>query len=162
MDRSEFTSLPPAIALGILYDLLVELSGIDAPSVPRSPKFDGKLPRQGGFVWMSEVDLETLEWWYEKKAESAAGGGQYAEKDAKLVPVLAKWLEWRRVFPFTQWSGTRGDDRAIATFPCKNPKLREWGPRPAGGPKGSGKTTGSTPKPPAKTPESGGDDDFDF
>jgi hypothetical protein len=161
VDRDEFRFLPSAIALGLVYDLLEEqLARMDAPSVLRPPKFDGKLPKSGGFVWLSELALDSLEWWLSKKRESAEGGGQYAEKDAKLVATLEKWVTWRRVFPYEQWSGTRGDDRAIATFPCKNPRLRQWEPRPNDGskPSGGGKTGGGQQRPNSPPPSSDDDD----
>jgi hypothetical protein len=152
VDRDEFRSLPPYVALGLLFDLYEEqLANEPRPRPPFPPKYDGKLTKSGGFIWMSECDLGSLEWWLSKKIESANGDGDFAEKDAKLVPILEKWIAWRRAYPYEQWSGTRGDDRAIATFPCKNPKLRQWEPRKDG----AGKpTTGAKPGGGARQPNS--------
>src|SRR6187399_1649251 len=97
-----------------------------APKVPYSPKFDGRLGRSGGFVWYSEMDLDSLRWWHGKKLEASKEGGQYAESNGKAAAALDKWIQWRVVFPETRWSGTRGDDKTTADAPSGHPKLNEW------------------------------------
>lgn len=144
MNRDQFTDLPLKTALGILFDIAhAKIEQIPAPTLPRSPKYDDRLPRKGGFIWTSEMLLADLIWWREKKRESADGGGQYAEKDAKLVGKLDKWIEWRSLYPSETWSGTRGDDRATAAPPSKEPKLQPWGERTGN----SGGQRASTPEP---------------
>lgn len=141
MTRDDFVSLPLRIALGLIYDMAEKrLRDIPRPDVPKPPLYDGRLSRDGGFVWMSEMDLGGLEWWAKTKQKSADGGGQYAEKDGKIAATLRKWLDWRALFPSDCWSGRRGDDRVTAAPPGRNPRVHEWGPR-----------TDSTKKPDAKS-----------
>ncbi len=131
MTKDEFTALPAALALGVLFDIAhAKLEQIPAPPVPRPPKYDGKLTRKKGeFCWLSEMTLEDLEWWCGKKRESAAAGGQYADSDAKAVARLEQWINWRRLFQFAIWSGKRGDDMATAAPPSRSPQMHKWGPR---------------------------------
>jgi hypothetical protein len=133
------------IALGIIYDLArPKLEPMPRPFVPRPPKFDDRFTRKRGqFCWVSEMTLDDIEWWRGKKAESADGGGQYAESDRKWVAKFDKWLEWRRLFPSEVWSGTRGDDRATAAPPSREPRLYPWGERSNG--KGENKNQPETP-----------------
>lgn len=136
MTREEFCDLPLKTALGIIFDLERQrLESVPKPDIPRSPKYDDRLPRKGGFVWMSEMLVADLIWWRAKKQESVESGGQYADKDAKTVSRLDKWIAWRALFPTETWSGTRGDNRATAAPPSKEPKLNPWGDtgRPNGG-----------------------------
>lgn len=127
MKKEEFASLPLKTALELIYDMAVaKLEPLPRPSVPRPPKYDDRLARKNGFVWVSEMLLADLIWWREKKREGAASGGPYAEKDAKLVEKLSKWIEWRSLFPTEVWSGTRGDDRATAAPPSRDAKLQRW------------------------------------
>jgi hypothetical protein len=121
--------------LELIYDMAkAKLEPLTRPDVPRSPLFDGRLSRGNkGFTWMSEMTLRDLEWWEAKKRESASGGGEYAEKDAKTAQTLAAWITWRRLFPHEPWSGKRGEDRTTAAVPNGNPTLHPWGPRNQGG-----------------------------
>jgi len=130
MTKEEFSTLPLKVALELVYDMAhAKLEPLPKPTLPRSPKYDDRLPRKGGFIWTSEMLLADLIWWREKKRESADGGGQYAEKDAKLVAKFDKWIEWRTLFPTEVWSGTRGDDRATGAAPSREPRLQPWGER---------------------------------
>ena len=148
MNKAEFCELPPGIALGIVYDLLQrEIEGMPKPFVPRPPKFDGKLTRQGGFWWMSEMDLNSLVYWQGKKRESAQSGSQWAEKDQKVADLLSKWIEWRKLFPEQRWSGTRGDDRMTAAAPSREPALNKWPPRNGNGASNSNHHDSSPPPP---------------
>lgn len=127
MTKAEFCSLPPAMALGIVYDMAEpKLRDMSRPRPPLPPKYDGRLGRSGGFWWMSEMDLNSLEFWESKNREGADAGGRYAEANSKAAANLAKWIEWRRLFPNECWSGTRGDDRATGAPPSREPTLRKW------------------------------------
>lgn len=150
MTRDEFCSLPAAVALGLVYDLArPKLEPLPKPRLPLPPKFDGRFSRKDGFVWMSEMDLNSLEWWLTKKRVSAADGGQYAERDNKVADQLAKWVEWRKLFPNDRWNGTRGNDRVTADAPSREPALREWS-------RSNSKKSNTQPPPPAE------DDDYRF
>lgn len=123
MDRATFSSLPVGIALGLLYDLNPGLAKVEPPELARSPRYDGKVFRKGGFVWMSEMEAEGLRWWQARKSESAAGDGPYAAKDAKQVETLGKWIAWREQNPTACWVGIRGDETVNAAPPSRSPQL---------------------------------------
>lgn len=160
MNKEEFTSLPVPLALGVLWDIAQpKLEAIEMPIVPRSPKYDDRFSRKKGFFcWVSEMALDDLTWWRGKKAESAAAGTEWAEKDAKWVAKLDKWIEWRRLFPYETWSGTRGNARATAAPPSKDAALHAWGPR--------GASTSAPVESSGASPDDDGrasaDDDFSF
>lgn len=128
MTREEFASLPPMIALGLIYDVASSrLRDMPMPTVVRPPKYDGRVGRgEKGFTWMSEMLLRDLEWWEKAKRENAGKGDQYADRNLKAANALAKWIEWRRVFPNETWSGIRGEDRANAAPPSREPALHDW------------------------------------
>jgi hypothetical protein len=150
MDKSTFMGLPVGVALGLLYDATPELARMQAPELARSPRYDGKVFRKGGFVWMSEMEAEGLRWWQGRKAESAAGNGQYADKDRKMVETLGKWIAWREQNPTAYWVGIRGDETVTAAPPSRSPALNSSEPRPA-------------PPPPDDSARSDADDsDFAF
>ena len=125
MDRAEFSKLPVGVALGLLYDATPGLASVQAPELVRPPKYDGRIFRKGGFVWMSEMLADDLRWWHGKKLESANGDGKYADSDRKTVGILDKWIAWREQNPSECWSGTRGDDTVTASQPSKAPVLRQ-------------------------------------
>ena len=130
MTREEFCGLPPSIALGLVYDLArAKLEPLPPPRAPLPPKFDAKIGRKGGFCWASELTLESLEWWLSKKQESVDSGGPYADRDAKTVEALERFVAWRRACPADAWSGTRGKDRVTAAAPSREPELHAWGTR---------------------------------
>lgn len=100
------------------------------PDVPRSPLFDGRHSRgKEGFSWMSEMTLEDLAWWAKKTRESVERGGEYAERNAKSLATLEKWITWRTLYPDARWSGKRGDERVTAEAPARKPAVHPWGPR---------------------------------
>lgn len=158
MTKDEWLALPPLVALGVLYDIAeAKLSATEAPPVPRPPKYDGRLSKKGGYVWLSEMTPSDLAWWREKKRESAEGGGQYAEKDAKTLKAIDAFLAWRTAFPYETWSGIRGEDRVNARPPSRDPAVHEWRNDGGGGQRRntqSSKSGGSRPAP--------RDDDNDF
>lgn len=159
MKRDEFTSLPVSVALGLIYDMArAKLEPMPRPQVPLPPKFDGRISRKGGFHWMSELVLDDLKWWLEKKRESALGGGEYAERDGKIATALEKWSAWRELYPNDRWRGKRGDDFVTAEAPSKPPPFREWdntgksrGAAAAGG-------RGGRSRGPAPAPQDDGDE----
>jgi hypothetical protein len=142
MTREEFASLPPMLALGLIYDIAgPKLREMRMPKVPLPPRYDGRLSRGSmGFWWMSEMDLSSLEWWERKKRESAEGGGQYAERNRKGAATLQAWIAWRKLFPSEVWSGTRGEERATAAPPSREPVVRPWPKREGGNDAGKSKT----------------------
>lgn len=133
------------IALGLIYDVASErLRNIPMPHVPKPPLYDGRLSKGGdGFVWMSEMLLRDLEWWEAAKLKSAETVNQWTDQNKKSAATLAKWIEWRRVFPNEIWSGKRGEARATAALPSREPKLQSWKEWPTG--KG-GKTSSASEK----------------
>lgn len=154
MTRDEFASLPPMIALGLIYDVASQrLKDLPMPHVPKPPLFDGRLGKgREGFVWMSEMLLRDLQWWEATKRRSAENGGEWAEKDLKTANTLAKWIEWRALFPSEIWSGKRGEERVTAAPPSREPKLQSWGTR-AGKPAGNTKTRNQPAGPPDEEDE---------
>ncbi len=127
MTRDQFVNLPLKLALSVIWDLArAKLENMSAPTAPLPPKYDGRLGRNGGFIWMSEMDLESLKWWFDTKTKSAKGGGQYAERDGKTAATLDKWIVWRLVFPDARWSGIRDKDRATAAMPSREPQVQQW------------------------------------
>lgn len=101
------------------------------PHVPKPPLYDGRLGKGSeGFVWMSEMTLRDLEWWEAAKRKSADTENQWTERNRKKAATLAKWIEWRRLFPNECWSGKRGDERATAAPPSRDPKVQSWSDQP--------------------------------
>jgi len=127
MTRDEFLSLPASVALGILYEGNAKIREIvtasEKPKLPRSPKYDMRVYRKGGWNYASEMELESLQFWHGKAVESAASGGQYADKDTKKAAGLAYWVEWRRIEPAAAWSGEREHKPCTASPPSRNPAL---------------------------------------
>lgn len=128
MTRDEFATLPPSLALKLVWDALHlgdHLGPMAPPRPPMPPKYDGKLYRKGGFCFMSEMTLDSLTYWHEKARESANSGGKYAAKDAKKAETLERWIAWRTVEPTALWTGERGDRRVTAAAPSRDPELHE-------------------------------------
>lgn len=127
MKREDFIGLPPALALGLIWDsfpgIAKALSDKLVPVAPRSPKFDGMIFRNGGHQWCSETALEGLRYWYLRYTESAERGGEWAEKDRKRAKQLTYWIEWRLIEPHTQWSGERNHERVTAAPPSDKPTV---------------------------------------
>jgi hypothetical protein len=164
--REEFCALPPAIALGLVYDMAkAKLEPMRCPDVPRPPKYDGRITRKGGeYSWLSEMLLKDLEWWFEARRKSASEGGQYAEQNAKQAKAIEQWILWRKLFPDTRWNGIRGEDRVTAALPSPEPTLHKWngsggGGRAGGtGSKSKGGSQRNAPTPPPE--DEGGSFDF--
>lgn len=161
MTPAEWLALPTAVRLDVLYEALRDrLAPMPAPGVnasstsvsasapatqwepARPPRYDAKLGRKGGYVFMSEMLLHDLEWWLAKKREGAESGGQYAENDRKTAAELERWVAWRTQCPGEAWTGVRGEARVTAAVPARDPELHAWGdrapavlapPPPAGG-----------------------------
>lgn len=126
MNRDEFIGLPPRLALGLLWDALhldTKMLAVAPPKPPLPPKYDMKIYRRGGFNWASEMSLDGLVFWHKKATESAASGGQYAEKDAKKAASLERWINWRSCEPETVWTGERDNRRVTAVVPSRDPRL---------------------------------------
>jgi hypothetical protein len=136
VNRNDFTSLPGSIALGMLWDVLQgssfahALEDTEVPRAPRSPKYDFRIRRKGGYAWASETDLDGLRFWCGKYKESAESGSQWAEKDAKNAEKLGYWIAWRECFPKDAWQGQRNDDQVTAAVPSHKPHIHEWEPKP--------------------------------
>jgi hypothetical protein len=141
MTKEEFCALPAAARFDALFEALRDrLATMPAPKVGapttaqptvqwepvRSPKYDAKLARRGGFVFMSEMLLHDLEWWLAKKREGAASGSQYAGKDAKAAAELERWVAWRTQCPAEAWNGIRGEARVTAAAPSRDAELHPW------------------------------------
>jgi hypothetical protein len=160
--KDEFTSLPLQLALSIVWDVASQrLRDMPCPEVARAPKYDGRQRKDGGFVWYSEMCLDDLEFWQKKNAASAAEGGQYAEQNGKTARNLEKWVAWRRLFPTEQWRGTRGEEKATAAPPSKEPRVNQWEEKKNGATgKKPGGATGRGKAPPPE--EDDGTSDFSF
>lgn len=134
MTKDELLSLPPSVAIGLIWDASANLQkaigAIEKPRGPLPPKFDRRIYRNGGFVWASESSLESLTYWLGKKREGAASGSQWAEKDAKEAEQLGRWVAYRTWFPHDPWTGTRGNSEGVrAAAPSKSPRLHSTEPR---------------------------------
>jgi hypothetical protein len=163
MNRSEFCSLPPSLALGVLFDLFErDLVDVDRPKVPQAPKYDSRVPRKRGeYCWASEMLLGDLIFWWKRFDASAKEGGQHADKDAKSAKALEYWIKWRRAFPFDVWSGERNRQPARANAPSREPELHAW---ERNGASSESTTTDTGPNPGggfADVDESGDDGSFD-
>jgi hypothetical protein len=128
MTPEEFLSLPAPVALRILFDCLDEDTSAavlakEKPKLPLPPKFDQVIFRKEGVMYASECDREGLAFWHKRSLESAAKGGQYAEKDAKTRDSLARWMAWREVYPDAVWSGERDREPVVAKAPSSKPTV---------------------------------------
>lgn len=136
MTREEFLSLPPNIALGLIYDVSAAVQkAITEKEKPRSnlpPKFDSRLRRKNQrYVWASEATLESLTWELGRAKAEASEGGQWAEKAAKNAETLQRWVNWRTWEPMARWQGTRGNNEVHAMPPSKHPAMHDWEKREA-------------------------------
>lgn len=142
MNRSDFTSLPLSLALGLLWDAAQDadrittaryLEDAEAPKPARPPRFDSAIYRRDGVMYASETDLDGLRFWHKRAAESAANGGQYAEKDEKQAKALAYWIAFREQNPSAIWTGERNREQVTARAPMAKPEVyqRTGAPRAA-------------------------------
>lgn len=133
MTRDEFLALPPSLALAVLIDnapdIAARLEHIEAPKVPRAPKYDFAIYRKDGVQWASETDVEGLSWWRTRYLESADKGGEYEAKDRKRAKSLEAWIAWRQVERSTQWAGERNDESVVAALPSGKPRVYARKPR---------------------------------
>lgn len=151
MTRDEFLSLPPMLALRVLFDAIDDdtmraLEAMPKPKVPFPPKYDFRIFRKDGFMWASETDLEGLRFWHKRYADSALKGGQYADKDKKNAAEMERWIAWRECEPSAAWGGERNRERVTAHAPSAKPSV--W-PSQRGGQRA------------APPPDTGGDVDVD-
>ncbi len=128
MTREDFLSLPPTVALRILFDALDEETSAavlcaELPKRPLPPKYDYTIYRQGGVQFASETAAEDLRFWHDRAAKSAAGNGDYAARDKKNAELLARWIAWREWYPDAAWSGTRGERDVVAALPSAKPAI---------------------------------------
>jgi hypothetical protein len=137
VNKEELLALPPNMALRILVNAMLpslpevfdNIAQVEAPRAPRSPKYDFRIRRKGGYAWASETDLDGLRFWCGKYKESAGSGSQWAEKDAKNADKLEYWIAWRECFPKDAWQGQRNDEQVTAAVPSHKPHIHEWEPR---------------------------------
>jgi hypothetical protein len=133
MQRSDFDKLPLALQVKLLADVVLKqpqlLDAIDPPRVARPPKYDGKVYRKGGFMWASEMELESLQFWQKRYQEGSQSGGPYAEKDAKRAKELGYWIAWREQCPSEPWTGERFGEVVIAPAPRHKPAVYDHEPR---------------------------------
>lgn len=133
MTREELLGLPPAIAIRVILETLLEvvpalgpeLKKRALPKVPRAPKYDQVIYRKGGHSYASECDLESLRYWHKTYLEGAAKGGEYAEKDKKRADSLQYWIDWRACEPSARWSGKRDKTDVTAAAPAAKPAIYE-------------------------------------
>jgi hypothetical protein len=129
MNRDEFLSLPPKMALRVLIDAIDDdtmraIEAMEKPKVPPPPKYDFRIYRKDGFMWASETDSEGLRYWHKRYSESALReGNEYAAKDKKNVAEMDRWLAWRECEPSAAWSGERNRERTIAAPPSNKPMV---------------------------------------
>lgn len=132
MTREEFLAMPVTIQVRLLLDMLKldkELASREAPKPVRSPKYDMRISRKGGYQWASETDLESLRWWSNRYTSSAAECGIHADKDFKKAEKIAYWVAYREAYPDAVWTGQRNDDVCTASAPTGKPRVHEWEPR---------------------------------
>lgn len=129
MTRDEFNKLPPAMQLKVLARVVFEreaLADINVGKKPLPPQYDARIYRSGGFQWVSETSLEGLNFWCNKARDGVARGGEYADKDAKRVKELERWITWREWFPADLWSGMRNDETTTAAPPADRPAIHQY------------------------------------
>lgn len=144
MNRSEFTALPPTLALGLIWDELHRtapcpvLDNTEAPRLAKPPKYDSRIGRKDGVCWASECDLEGLRFWHKRAVEST--NPEHAERNAKEAKALSYWIAYREQQPTAIWSGERNREQVTAKAPSGKPEVypRDGGrrapePKPSSG-----------------------------
>lgn len=129
MNRDEFVSLPASMIAELLWPLIGgKLQDIPAPKVPFAPQWDMRLSRKGGvYIWASECDLETLQFYLNRAKQSSSP--EFEEKNKKDAESLSYWVKWRQAFPSSIWIGTRGkkgDPVVTAAAPAHKPSEYQW------------------------------------
>jgi hypothetical protein len=129
MNRSDFTGLPTSVLAALLWDHVPEIrdaldrADVLVPKIPSAPRFDTVLFRSDGVQYASECDAGQLRYYLMRSQESAAKGGQWAEKDAKRAKALQYFLDWRLVDPHSRWTGERNREKGVvAEPPSSRPK----------------------------------------
>lgn len=89
-----------------------------------APKYDFKIPRKGGFMWASETNLESLQYWFDKF--SVSSNPQYEAKDQDRAKKLSYWVKFREADPYSRWKGTRGNAEVVAAQPTDRPAIVPW------------------------------------
>lgn len=126
MSPEEFFSLPPGVALRVLFDCLDEgtaqaLRNQAKPVAPKPPKYDQMIFRSGGVMFASECDLEGLRFWHKRSTEP--GDPKYADANKKRAETLARWIAWREWYPDATWSGERDRNPVVARPPSSKPTV---------------------------------------
>ncbi len=114
-----------------------------------------RLSKKGAYIWASECDLDTLQFYF-KRAQAPNDNPAFAEKNKRDADSLAYFVRWRQAFPTAIWTGGRGKKGTpdtTAKAPAFKPAEYQWEPK-----------SGSTPSRSTPTPSSGGggyvDDDY--
>ncbi len=138
MNRDELETLPEPVFRRVLLDALDDettglLERAEKPEVPRKPKYDRKIYKQGAFYWASETTFSDLEWLH-NRAASGANDPKWGEKNAKQAQALKRWVDWRRIEPDAVWSGIRDDRDVTGAAPNRNPQMHDKDAPPDAGP----------------------------
>jgi hypothetical protein len=134
MTRDEFLALPPSVALRVLFDSLDEetarvIANAEKPVLPKPPKYDQVIFRQGGVMYASECDAESLRFWHKRSVDGFADP-KYGESNKKRADSLSRWLAYREVFPGAVWSGERDREPVVAKAPSSKPTVYPRGNAP--------------------------------
>lgn len=134
MTRDEYLSLPVAIQLRVLFDALDEetarvIASAEKPVLPKPPKFDQMIFRNGGVMYASECDMEGLRFWH-KRSVDGFGDPKYGESNKKRADSLSRWIAYREVFPEAVWSGERDREPVVAKAPSSKPIVYPRGNAP--------------------------------
>ena len=127
MDRAAFLALPVSVQVRILFDSLDEetariIANTEAPVLPKPPKYDQMIFRQGGVMYASECDAESLRFWHKRSVDGFADP-KYGESNKKRAEALGRWLSYREVFPDAVWSGERDREPVVAKAPSAKPMV---------------------------------------
>jgi len=83
-----------------------------------------RISRRGGFVWASECNLESLQFWHGKFSTSS--NPQYEAKDKEKAKKLSYWVKFREADPYSRWKGVRGNEEVVAAQPTDRPAIISW------------------------------------
>lgn len=150
MQKSEWLSLAPGQVNEVLWTLIGgKLADVPCPPKVQQPKYDMRLSKKGAYIWASECDLDTLQF-YLKRAQTPNDNPAFAEKNKRDADSLAYFVRWRAAFPTAIWSGGRGKKGTpdtTAKAPAFKPTEYQWEPK------------GGSSAPRATSTASGYDDD---
>jgi hypothetical protein len=129
MQKNEWLSLAPGQVNEVLWSLIGgKLADVPCPPKINQPQYDMRLSKRGAYIWASESDLETLNF-YMKRAQAPNDNPAFAEKNKKDADSLAYFVRWRQAFPTAIWSGIRGrkgDPSVTAKAPAYKPEEHQW------------------------------------